>query len=387
MRLANVLLGCVLFVWGANGWAQTPPSSSSSTSSQPPIVIGQVLPLTGPLAAVGRDIEQATRAHFEWANSRGGVAGRRLELVTLDDGNDPKLHAAAVATLVNERNVTALLSCFGTVGCMAGANAAKVSSTPLVGPIAGASALRASDVGRVFPVRPSATLEVARLVEFSERIGLKRVALFVQDDGFGRGYLNAAEEAFKARNLSPVAKIVFSPAAPDYAALASQMVAAKVEAVVMLANVGHSAAMIKAMRATGGTGGSPYFLNLAGQANGAFVKALSGQSALAAFAAFTPNPWSERVALAKEYREAWQKTVKDENFSFLSLEAYVNAKLLTTALGRSTRPLTRESLAQAIGAMRDTDLGGFSVGFPAGQRDASTFVDLAVMVKSGRFVQ
>ncbi len=348
------------------------------------ILIGQVLPLTGPLAQVGKDVQAATQAHFDWLNQRGGIAGRRLELITLDDANDATTHAAAANTLVREKNVLALLNCFGTVGCLAGASVAKSSNTPLVGPIAGAPSLRGPDASRVFTLRPGAELEVGHLIDYVNRIGLTRVALIVQDDGFGRGYLAPALAAFKARNVNPVSQIVFAPAAPDYANLALQLGTAKVDAVVMLANVSHSANLIKAVRASSA---NPYFLNLAGQANGGFIKALQGQAALAAFAAFTPNPWSEKVAVSREYREAWKATTTGENYSFLTLEAYLNAKLLTTALARAGRTVSRDNLALALTTLRNTDLGGFSVGYPAGRSDASSFIDLAVMNKAGRFVQ
>lgn len=362
------------------------PAAAEATSSAP-IVIGQVLPMSGPLASVGRDIEQATRAHFDYVNARGGIGGHRIELITLDDGNDPKAHALAASRLIKEKNVVALLNCFGSIGCVAGAAAAKAEQTPLVGPLAGAAYLRSTDAGRVFPVRPEARLEVGYLVDFAHRSGLKRVALYVQDDGFGRGYLTAARDALKARNLANTVEVIFVPsnAAPDYDAQAKAVMADGVDAVVMLANVTHSTELIKAVKAQSG---NPYFLNLAGQANGTFVKALQGQHALAAFAAFTPSPWSERLPAAIEYRDAWQKTARDQNYSFLSFEAYLNAKMLTVALERFGKgSVTRTRLADSVASLRDTDLGGMAVSYAGGRRDASSFMDLAVMTKAGRFVQ
>jgi branched-chain amino acid transport system substrate-binding protein len=346
------------------------------------IVIGQVLPLTGPLANVGKDIERSTRAHFDLINQRGGVNGRKLELFTEDDGNDAKVHAVAVTSLL-KRGVVAFVNCFGTVGCMAEANALKATQVPLIGPIAGAPALRAADVTRVFALRPAAQREIAHLVEYANRIGLKRVAVYVQDDGFGRGYFAPAQAAFKAANVVAVVEVVFAPATPDYASDAARIVTADAEAVLMLANVTHSVGLIRAIRAKSA---NPYILNLAGQANAGFVKALQGESALAAFAAFTPNPWSERAAISKEYRDAIKAFSNEENYSFLSLEAYINAKMLTTAL-KSTRASSSEQISGALSAMRDVDLGGFSAGYGAGRRDASSFVDLAVMTKTGRFAQ
>jgi branched-chain amino acid transport system substrate-binding protein len=359
--------------------------ASAALDAVAPIVIGQVLPLTGPLAGVGRDIEQATRAHFDYVNARGGISGHRLELITLDDGNDPKAHAVAASKLIKEKNVVALLNCFGSIGCVAGAAAAKANQTPLVGPLAGAAYLRSEEAGRVFTVRPEARLEVGYLIDFAHRSGLKRVALYVQDDGFGRGYLGAARDALKARNISNAVEVIFAPTTSDYETHAKAVMADGVDAVVMLANVTHSVELIKAVKARSG---NPYFFNLAGQANGAFVKALHGQNALAAFAAFTPSPWSERVPAAIEYRDAWQKTANDKNYSFLSFEAYLNAKMLTVALERMGKgSITRTKLADSVAALRDADLGGMAVSYAAGPPDASSFMDLAVMTKTGRFVQ
>jgi branched-chain amino acid transport system substrate-binding protein len=358
-------------------------AAATTAISAQTIAIGQVLPLSGPLANVGKDIERATRAHFDVINQRGGINGRKLELFAVDDANDANKHSAAVANLLQERGVVAFVNCFGTVGCMAEAAALKGTGVSMVGPIAGAPTLRAPDIGRVFAVRPSAQREVAHLLEYASRIGLKRVAVYTQDDGFGRGYFAPAQAAFKAANVAPVLEVIFAPASPDYNADATRIVESKAEAVLMLANVTHSTSLIRAIRAQSA---NPYILNLAGQANGGFVKALQGESALAAFVAFTPNPWNERTAIAKEYREAIKVATKEENYSFLSLEAYINAKMLTTAI-RSARAASAEQIGTAVAAMRDVDLGGFSVGYGGGRRDASNFIDLAVMTKSGRFAQ
>jgi branched-chain amino acid transport system substrate-binding protein len=102
-------------------------AAATAAASAQNIAIGQVLPLSGPLANVGKDIERATRAHFDVINQRGGINGRKLELFSVDDGNDANKHTAAVATLLQERGVVAFVNCFGTVGCMAEANALKAN--------------------------------------------------------------------------------------------------------------------------------------------------------------------------------------------------------------------------------------------------------------------
>ncbi|HET9469746.1 MAG TPA: ABC transporter substrate-binding protein, partial [Usitatibacter sp.] len=72
------------------------------------IVIGQSAPLTGSNAGIGKDIRDGALAYFRKVNEAGGVHGRPIELVSLDDRNDRKTAGANAARLVNQENVVAL---------------------------------------------------------------------------------------------------------------------------------------------------------------------------------------------------------------------------------------------------------------------------------------
>jgi branched-chain amino acid transport system substrate-binding protein len=122
----------------------------SMVHAQNTIKVGMVLPLTGPLAGTGNDIAAGTRAAIEAVNQAGGIKGQKIELLIEDDHFDPKASEALSRELVKSKGAHALLSCFGTVSCLAVAKVAQDTSTPLLGAMAGAETLRDAKYTKVY---------------------------------------------------------------------------------------------------------------------------------------------------------------------------------------------------------------------------------------------
>src|SRR6478609_2164983 len=72
------------------------------------ILIGQSAPLTGSNAEIGKDIRDGAAAYFKRVNESGGINGRMIDLVSLDDKNDRKTAGQNAAKLVANDNVVAL---------------------------------------------------------------------------------------------------------------------------------------------------------------------------------------------------------------------------------------------------------------------------------------
>jgi len=348
------------------------------------LVIGLVTPLTGPLAAVGNEVMLGTRAYFDALNRAGGVGGRLVELVVLDDGNDPARSTRATNELVAKQQPAAMVNCFGTVGCAAQAAALRNTGIAMVGPIAGAQSLRTSEQRHVFAVRPSADFEVRALAEQMRTFGLQEAVVVYQDDGFGRSYLPTAQEVLPKLNIRVAGVVQVNPAAPDYAAAARQIQGSKSTAILLLANVTHSTGVLKAVSANGS---EPFVMNLAAQANAGFIKNMTGVWSYSMFAAFTPSPWKRQLPTAREYQDAWQRVAPNQPFSYLGFEAYINAKVLGEALARADRRLTPDRVIAALEAMPALNFDGLQVKFTAERRQGAEFVDVAVLSARGQFVQ
>src|SRR5687767_12760881 len=108
--------------------------AAASHAAPEAFVIGQSLPLTGAGFPVANRVLAGARAHVERVNASGGIAGRPVELVTLDDGGDPRRVAANLRTLVNQHKAVLVANCLGERACLEAAQATRELRVPLVGP-------------------------------------------------------------------------------------------------------------------------------------------------------------------------------------------------------------------------------------------------------------
>ncbi len=351
----------------------------SVSQAQSTIKVGMVLPLTGPLATTGNDIAAGTRAAIEAVNQAGGIKGQKIELLIEDDRFDPKASEELSRALVKTKNVSALLSCFGTVSCMAVAKVAQETNTPLLGAMAGAEALRDPKYTKVYNIRANASEEVSTLLAYLEVLKLNKTPVAVQDDGFGNAYAASLKSSAAKHQFVPAANVVFDPKKPNYTNIAAQLLAGDKNqaAVLLVANTVHSVGIVKALNEAKYYG---QILNLAGQANAGFVKSIGAGEQLAVFATVTPSPFDSRSASAEAYRDAWRAVNKNENYSYISLEAFLNAQVLIQALKRSTA-LTSSGIDQALGQAGSIKFYELTYSFANKRRQAASYTDLAMLSK------
>ena len=300
--------------------------SSASYAQSGVVRLGQIVPLTGPLGNVGKEIKAASEAAISQHNA---TSKPKIELLAQDDGNDPERSAAAVDTLNGK--TMGLLSCFGTVGCLAQMKGAQSADMPLIGPIAGAPQLRGRSAVNVFAIRASASEELARLIQYSQTMSLNQWAVVVQDDGFGKAYHEALKPLLVGSGIQLQAVALLNPQKPDYAKHVADLTKTQPKSLLLLANATHSVGMLKAWREKTQL---PFVMNLSGQANGLFAGALKGYSGAAAFVTATPSPWGAKYSAQREYQAA-MKAAGHTHFSYLSFEAYTNARVAIEAIKRA----------------------------------------------------
>ena len=337
--------------------------------------VAQIVPRSGPLANVGNEIHGITRATFEDFNRAQGEL--QLRLVGQDDGN-VGARSAELATAA-PKDVVAYLSCFGTVGCLAQQKVAGVRRVPLVGPIAGAAALRGPNSGMVYAVRASAAEELKTLLGYAQTAGMQRIAVLVQDDGFGRAY---AAELAQLESGFPNLKfeiLAFKPDAPEFASVVEYFRKKEPNALLLLANAAHSTAFLNAWREQTAL---PFVFNLAGQANALFAGKLKGYKGAAAFVTVTPSPWTARSTLQRDYQRI--SNAARLPVSYLGFEAYLNAKVLIDSLQRSGAR-TAPELARYLDNLTSRDLGGLVVEY-AQYRRGGNFTDLSLLRSDGTYL-
>ena len=106
------------------------------------VLFGQSAALSGPAQELGLEMSLGINAAFHEANSNGGVGGRRLELITLDDTYEPELAIANTLQLIEDEQVFALIGEVGTPTSRSATPVAAEADVPFVAPFTGAAFLR-----------------------------------------------------------------------------------------------------------------------------------------------------------------------------------------------------------------------------------------------------
>ena len=184
------------------------------------IVMGQSGVYSGPLGAYAQDNIAVINAYFDSINSKGGIHGRKLKLIALDDGFDPKRTLENAKTLIEKEKAFALFNVIGTANNAAIYPLVHEQGIPLVGPYTGATVLRdAARFRYLFFTRASYADETEKMIEQLVSTGVKDVAIVYQDDPFGKAGLQAASEALARRKLKPAAVSAFNIARLEEAVL------------------------------------------------------------------------------------------------------------------------------------------------------------------------
>ena len=347
------------------------------------IVIGESAAFSGPAQALGNEMRAGALAYLQAVNAAGGINGRKIELRSLDDGYEPDRAAANTRKLIDD----GVFLLFGYVGTPT-SNASKpiftAEKVPFVGPFTGAESLRNPVNRYIFNVRASYFDETEKIVGQLVGQTLDRIAVFYQNDDYGKAGLLGVERAMQKRNLKIVATGTVERNTVDVAGAVAAIGKTDPQAVVMISAYKSVAAFIKAMRAAGH---NPQFMNVS------FVgsKALAAEAGPAGrgvgITQVVPFPWNIATPIVKEYQQLYTASTKKDDFSFTSLEGFLAAKVLVEGLRRTGPDLTREKFITAMEGMRDVDVGGFLVNFSPTSHSGSRFVELTVIGKDERFLR
>jgi ABC-type branched-subunit amino acid transport system substrate-binding protein len=350
------------------------------------IIIGQSAALTGPASLLGVEMRDGAQAYFSQLNAQGGVNGRRIELITLDDGYEPERAAANTRKLIEENKVFALFGYVGTPTSLAAQPIFTEAKVPLFAPFTGADSLREPFNRYMFHIRASYSEETERIVRHSVGLNLKRIAVFYQNDSYGKSGLNGVEKALERRGMIPVASATVERNATDVRRAVETIAAAKPDAVVMISAYKSCAAFIKAMQARVAQGdASVQYYNVSFVGSRALAEELGEDAAGVVVSQVMPFPFDGVKSVVREYQAAMQRYNPKAPVSFTSLEGYIAAKVMTEGIRRAGPNLTREGLITALQNMEAYDVGGFRVGFRPGSHALSKFVDLTVIQRGGTF--
>jgi ABC-type branched-subunit amino acid transport system substrate-binding protein len=344
------------------------------------IILGQSAAFTGPAAQLGIQFYQGAKVYFDQVNAQGGIGKRLIEIRNLDDGYEPERCAENTRKLIAD-DVFALFGYIGTPTSIAALPLATKDKVPFIAPFTGAMALRDPFNKYAFHVRASYNDETGLIVKQLTGLGLKKIAVFYQNDAYGKAGLDGVTLALGAQNLKPVAQATVERNTVNVAAAVKTLVAAGPDAVVQIGAYKACAAFIREARKAG-YGGTFYNVSFVGTQ--ALADELGRDGAGVVVSQVMPSPYNTARPIAREFVEAVKAAGKDAQANFSSMEGYVAAKVLVDGLKRGGAKVSRESLIAGLEGMGSQSLGGFSVSFSPSDHVASSFVELSMLTGDGR---
>jgi branched-chain amino acid transport system substrate-binding protein len=165
------------------------------------ILIGQTAGHSGVVAGGVKETTDGAKLYIEWVNRNGGVHGRRIELISMDDKFDPKLAAANARALIEDKGVFALFLNRGTPHSEAIIPLLKNGGVPLIAPSTGAELLHSPVNPLVFNVRSKYQLEAEKGIVQLATMGMTQIGVIHVEDSFGRDALAGAMKGFAAANM------------------------------------------------------------------------------------------------------------------------------------------------------------------------------------------
>ena len=347
------------------------------------IVLGQAAVFTGPAAQLGIQMRNGIKAYLDYVNAKGGVHGRKLELITEDDRYEQAVAPSASRKLIEEHRVFALLGYVGTPTGVAHLPVVTQAKVPLVGMFTGAEVLRVPFNRYVFHVRASYYDETEKIVEQVLSTGGQKISVFYQDDAYGEAGRKGTELALERRRMKihSTGTVERNTVKVEQAAKAIHM--SQPDAIVMVSAYTSIAAFVREMQKLG-SGATFYNVSFVGSK--ALADALGKDGVGVAISQVVPFPWGTAVPVVKEYQSLAKKAgFTDYNFS--ALEGFLTAKVMVEGLRRAGKSPTREGLVDALEKMSDVDLGGFYIGYSPKSRAGSKFVDLTIISRDGKFLR
>ena len=359
--------------WGGSALAQ------SAGVSDNRIVLGQSAPFSGAAEQLGLQFHLGAQLYFEGLNAKGGVNGRRIEIKRLDDGYEPERCVANTKQLISE-GVFALFGYIGTPTGVVALPLATEAKVPFFAPFTGAQALREPFNRYAIHVRASYFDETAAIVRQVTSTGIKKIAVFYQNDAYGKAGLEGVNRALKALNMELAATGTVERNTTDVSQAVSDIMAARPEAIVQISAYKSCAAFIREARKRG-FGGNFYNVSFVGTQ--ALLDELGPDAKGVVVSQVMPFPYAPVTPISGEYLAA-VKAKQGRAANYSGMEGFVAAKVFAEAVKRAGRNLSRDGFLSAVEGMKDLDLGGFPVDFGPRKHTGSRFVELTLLTEDGR---
>ena len=359
------------------------PATAEDGVTADAVLFGQSAPLEGPASALGQGMRRGILAAFNSANRAGGIHGRTLKLISRDDAYEPDRSILQTTKLIQEDKVFALIGAVGTPTSKVAQPIAMAANVPFIGPFTGAAFLRDPKLTNVINVRASYDAETeAWIKHLTEDLKIKKIAIFYQDDAFGRAGLDGVKAAMAKRGMELSGEATYERNTVAVKTALITLKHAEPEAVVMVGAYTPCAEFIKLARKISF---NPVFVNISFVGASALAKELGPDGQGVIVSQVVPFPWDTSLPVVADYQTALKAEDPQAQADFVSLEGYLVGRLATAALEKTGPDPSREGLLATIKAAGTFALGGLVMNFGPDKNDGLDEVFMTVIQADGSF--
>ena len=376
----------------AAGAENTPDNAVASTVPRPVItpgvtddrvLFGQSAAFSGPAQELGIGMRLGIEAAFHEANQAGGVHGRRLDLVSLDDAYEPEAAIANTQQLIDDERVFALIGEVGTPTSRSATPVAAEGETPFVAPFTGAAFLRDDSWTNIVNLRASYAQETEEMVaRLTTDLGIDRIAIMYQDDSFGRTGYQGALAALTRRSMEPVAVGLYPRNTTSVKTGLIDLMQGEPEAVIIVGAYRPVAALISWARYTGF---DPVFITISFVGSNALAQELGQYGEGVYVTQVVPFPTDDSLPVVASYLQALSDFDAAAEPGFVSLEGYMAGRLAIAGLESCGPDPTRACFLDGLLTAEDLVIDEFHLRYGEGDNQGSDRVFLTVIGPDGRY--
>ena len=348
------------------------------------IRIGQSVHLSGPLAATMTAPLRGQQLAIDELNARGGIGGKPVRLIMLDDVYDPKRAVENTIKLVDEEKCVALFGYASTANIAAALPVIAEKKVPLIGGYGGSPSLRAKHHPYFFTAMASYRDEVVQMIRNLLMTQRSKLGVVYQNHAFGQLMLPVVEAVAAELGATVVAKQSLEMSGADAVAAAQSMAAARPQAVLLMAFGPSTVPVIKALRNHVGT--PVYALSIANAK--ALVGALGDDGRGMAYTQIIPYPWRLASPLTRDFNAAMRGANLEVDYDHFF--GYLNTRVLIEGLkraGANGRAVTPGSVLAGMESIGKFDMGGFPLHYGPNRHHGSAFVEITIVGPRGKYMR
>jgi branched-chain amino acid transport system substrate-binding protein len=340
------------------------------------VTLGMPVAMSGPVSTIGIPLARGAEAYFKWVNDQGGIHGRRIRLIIEDDRCIPSETLAGARKLVERDEVFALFRPLGTRTGAAIIDYAVERAVPVIAPASGSSLWIQPFKRTYFNIQPIYFFEGRLMAKYAlETMGAKRIAIFYQNDSYGKEGRDAFVQMLTLNGVRAVADIPYEPGETSFTAHAVRLREANPDLVFVYAIVVPAVSLFREAARLGVRTrwlmtyvlSDPVMFRLAGDL-------MEGVRA----GAWLLDPDGDDPAVVS-YRSRLKAAFPAEVPGGYSISSDASAALMVEGLRRAGRDLSRERFIDAMEGIRGFNAGGLTPPFGYSRTDHSGIRQLAIV--------